>query len=229
MAAVNFLYYCTVDDIEDHLVNLKQSFGDTNNLNFKRRRRFISHIYGEINAALSQGKYQVPVTNSSKATTNALTASNDNVAITASDGSLFAAGNTVRVHGTSSNQHKDEFVGVVLVSSNTVTVEFLENSYDNGSTIELCTSATIYLRRVNAIGAALLGIGGLAIGQGRSRNEKLADLQDQYNACLKEIREGTLNLAGLTVQTASDLIDSYQAANSNDTDVAPVIKVDMEF
>ena len=101
MAGVNFLYYCSLQDVKDNLLNFR--FDESGSkLTVKVLRKAISKAYGQLSAALKAGGYSVPVTNSVKTlTTGAEAASTSPVVIgvTAGDGSNFSISDTVRIHG----------------------------------------------------------------------------------------------------------------------------------
>jgi len=233
MAGINFLYYCSLQDVKDWLFDV--AFVETDQLTVfddRRLRRAIGRAYGEINGALKSGGYDVPVSNSVKTVTQgAETASTTDpvvIAVASGDGINFSSGDTTRIHGVSTTPYKDEFVGVVLVATDNVTVEYLENDYDSGATVELCSEGYLYLRECNAKGAAAKLLFGKIVGQAKSRNEKITTLLDEYNACLKLIRDGDVDLDGLTA--GASVVDTYFTDNPSATDVSDrVVTANMEF
>jgi len=227
-AARDFLYYCSVGDVQDDILNLKQSFASGKNLEFTLRRRLISRAYSKINSALKKGGYSVPVTNSVKQViSESLTASDNVVSFTVTDGTKFSIGDTVRIHGQSGSSYNDEFTGIVQINGNVLTVEFLENSYNSDQTCELCSDGYLYLRDCNAIGASAAGLNAVAVGQGRSRNEKIDIQFDLFQKCLDDLASGNVVLDGLT--RSDSTIETYQSKNPDNADVSPVFTVDMKF
>jgi ribosomal protein L35AE/L33A len=227
---VGFMGYCTSNDVEKDILNLKQSTGSGKSLDFTVRRLFIAQIYGEINAALSEGLYQAPVTNVTKQViTEALVAGDTVNFFTVQDGTKFSAGKIVRIHGQNGSVYNDEFTHVVSVSGNVVGVEFLKNSYNAKATIELANDASLYLRSINSIGAALRALGGLIIGQAQSENSRANQLESWYDKTLTQIRLGKLVLDGLSYQVG--ILKSFQDGNPNDEDVtgAPIFRTSSKW
>ena len=230
MAGINFLYYCSLQDIKDNILNLVLT-GTSAKLTAKVLRRATSKAYGELNAALKKGGYSVPVTNSIKTlTTGAKTASDDPVVIgvTAGEGSNFPIGSTVRIHGllTTSSQYEDEFVGIILIATDDITVEFLEDGYNLGATMELCTEGFLYLRNCLSIGAASKAAQGLLV-KDIEASSNLDRMLDQWNKCLEEIRKGEVELDGLDKDPTTTFIDTFQTQNT-DEEVDPVFEREMD-
>lgn len=229
-------YYCSILDVQNTIINLPQSFSAGRNLDFTKRRIYISQAYGKINAALSKGNYNLPVTLSVQAiVSNTLTAADALVNVdldSAYNTSSFPVGSTIRINGNLSGMtYGDEFVNVVSISSTTrLVVEFLKNSYTNANTtIELCNDAFLYLRHCNAVGAAYYGLRSLIVGQGQSRNEQVDELKDDFFSCLKDLENGVIDVDGLT-KNADDWIKTYQTENPTASDVSgsPVFSLDMK-
>ena len=219
MAGINFLYYCSLQDIKDNILNLVLT-GTSAKLTAKVLRRATSKAYGELNAALKKGGYSVPVTNSVKTlTTGAESASDDPVviAVTTGEGSNFFIGATVRIHGlfTTDSQYEDEFVGIILIATDNITVEFLEDGYDAGATMELCTEGFLYLRNCLAIGAAAKSIQGFLIKDVEA-NSNLDRMLDQWTKCLDDLRGGEIELDGLDKDSTTTFIETQQTQNPDD-------------
>jgi len=219
-----FLYYTPQADVQDLLAPVQFTALDTNSEQTVRRvRRAIRQSYAEINAALKIGGYTVPVENSTKSlTTGAESASattTTDVAITAGGGASFAVGNTVRVHGLLTDVISDEFTGIVAISTDTLTLEFLENGYDTGATVELCSEGYLFLANVNAKGAAVKILQGVTVGLGKSKNAHLEDYKAWYDDCLTQIREGEVDLDGLTKVSGGVFISTYHSDNAGASDI----------
>lgn len=230
MAGVNFLYYCSIQDVKDNLLNFNFTASSAK-LTAKVIRKAISRAYGQLNAALKKGGYLIPVTNSVKTLTTAAESASDApvvIAVTAGEGANFSIGNTVRIHGllTSSTFYEDEFVGIVLISTDNITVEFLEDGYDSGATMELCTEGYIFLRHCLANGAAYLASKGLHT-KDIEVDSMLDRMRDDFNDCLKNLREGEIELDGLDKDPATIFIETYQTENS-DAEVDPVFERNMD-
>lgn len=214
--AVGFPYYCSIIDVQDLLLQRVESFGaksgTTVPLHDSRLRRFISRATAKVNGALRNGRYSIPAINSVKQLiSNSLTASANIVTLNSvEDGDQFAIGDTVRVHGTSSNVYNDEFTNVVSINSDVVDVEFLENSYDANATIERVLLGMDTLRHITAEGAAEMALGGQTVRSTTQANGKLERLSSQFEKDLKAIRGGDLVLEGLTREAP---ISSYAYQN----------------
>lgn len=228
MAAINFLYYCAITDVQDHLLGFNWSDANRKPTD-KVVRRAISRAYGILNAALKHGGYSVPVTNSTKTVTSGdETASTSPVVVAVTDGSVVESGDTVRIHGANAGSaYTDEFTGVILVSSNDVTVDFLETSPKGGATMELCSEGYLFLREANALGGAYFIVSGMTIGQAKGTNERKSELRDEWNNILNDLREGNLDLDGLSM--GNSFIETYQTDNSTANDVGPVFEIDENF
>lgn len=219
--ATGYFYYCSDLDAQDELFNL--DFGTNSTMTEAVRISAIGKAYGEINAAAAKGGYTVPAENAIRQdVTGALAAATSQVAITVSDGIKFSVGQTLRVHGESGANHKDEFVPIALIASNVVTVPVLRNSYDDvpDPTAELCLDGFLYLRDCNAKGAAVKLFRGLGM-RTATPNAKLVELSKEYNQCLLDLAEGNINLEGLAIGNAVAI--SWQTENSSDASVDPVI------
>ncbi len=229
MSGVNFLYYCSLQDVRDLLLNFKT--GTSDNLKPKVLRKAISRAYGQLNAALKTGGYSVPVTNSVKTLTDAAeTASDDPVviAVTAGDGENFSIGSTVRIHGlfTTSSQYEDEFVGIILIATDNITVEFLEDGYDTGATMELCTEGFLFIRQCLANGGAYIASKGLHT-KDVEVDSMLDRMRDDFNDCLEKLRNGEVELDGLDKDSGTVFIETFQTQNT-DAEVDPVFEREMD-
>ena len=218
MAGVNFLYYCSLQDVRDLLLNFKTGTADL--LKPKVLRKAISKAYGQLNAALKTGGYSVPVTNSVKTlTTAAETASDDPVviAVTAGDGENFSIGSTVRIHGlfTTDSQYEDEFTGIILIATDNITVEFLEDGYDAGATMELCTEGFLFIRNCLANGGAYIASKGLHT-KDVEVDSMLDRMRDDFDKCLEKLRNGEVELDGLDKDSGTVFIETQQTQNSDD-------------
>ena len=197
--AIDFPYYCSANDIDNELINLTVATASTGKLSNSIQRLFISQSFGEINAALAAGGYTLPVLNATKqAISGGITASDDVVSFTVTDGTAYSISKTVRVHGQTGSNFNSEFTPIVGISTNVLTVEFAKNSYDADSTCELCTDGFLHLRNCNTMGAAYRALNALSIKQGRSLNEKAGELKEMYQMCLDDIKDGNVLLDGLT-------------------------------
>ena len=229
MAGVNFLYYCSLQDVKDNLLNFDFTTS-SHKLTAKVLRKAIARAYGQLNAALKAGGYSVPVTNSVKTLTTAAESASDApvvIAVTAGDGENFSIGDTVRIHGllTSTTFYEDEFVGIVLISTDNITVEFLEDGYDSGATMELCTEGYIFLRDCLASGAAYLASKGLHT-KDVEVDSMLDRMRDDFKDCLKNLREGEIELDGLDKDLNVTFIETFQTENS-DAEVDPIFERNM--
>lgn len=217
MAAIDFSYFCSLNDIDDELVGLTTAISSSGLLEPTRKRRFISRAYGEINAALAAGGYTVPVLNSVKQLiTGAITAKDDVIAITVEDGTKFSVSDTVRIHGKTGNIYLSEFVPIVLIATNALTIEFAKNSYDASSTCELCTLGFLHLRNCNIDGAAYKALNALAI-KNTSLSEKAGEMKESYERCLSDLKDGKILLDGLA--QGGDFIESIQTADSTTNNI----------
>ena len=225
--AINFPYFCSLNDIDNELVNLTVAIASTGKLERTIKRLFISQSYGEIVSALGVGGYTVPVRNSVKqAISGAITASNNVVSFTVTDGTAYDIDETVRLHGQTASVFNSEFTPIVGISTNVLTVEFAKNSYNADSTCELCTLGFLHLRNCNTLGATYRALNALGI-KDTSLSEKAEAMKKVYDKCLKELQDGVVVLDGLT--RGSGLIKTYQTENPNADDVknAPVFSLDM--
>lgn len=225
MAGVNFLYYCSLDDVKDALLNAVKDWAVTTlKLSDPKIRGHIRRAYAELNGAMAKGGYTVPAVNATKTTiTGAVTATEDATATAeiVGDGTGFAAGDTVRVHGllTGSTVYKDEFVGLVVVSGNALTFERFENAYDAGATVELCTEGFVYLNSCNTTGAAYKTLASITVGQARAKNDRVDELKAKWDECLKALKQGEVILDGLALGSANVAIESFQTNNADDLGV----------
>ncbi len=64
-------------------------------------------------------------------------------------------------------------------------------------------------------------------GQASGTNDRLTQLQDDWNECLRQLREGEVVLDGLSLDLA--FIETYQTDNPSADDVGPVFEIDEEF
>lgn len=228
MAGINFLYYCSLQDIKDNLLNFVFT-GTSAKLTSKVLRRSIAKAYGQLNAALKAGGYSVPVTNTVKTlTTGAETASDDPVvvAVTAGDGSNFAIGDTVRIHGKKTAAYNDEFTGIILITTDDITVEFLDEDYDLGATMELCTEGYLFIRQCLANGGAYVASKGLHT-KDIEVDSMLDRMRDDFNDCLQRLRDGEIELDGLTKDPATTFIETFQTQNAG-AEVDPVFERNMD-
>jgi len=223
MAGINFLYYCSVMDVKDEIFDSPDLTQDAHKPYDDRRiMRFIAKAYAEINGALKAGGYDVPITNSTKTLTladeKADSINQVVIGVTAGDGANFEPGDTVRIHGKSTTLYNDEFVGIVNVSTDNLTVQYLENDYNVGSTVELCTEGALYVKSCNALGAAAKILLSKAARQDENKNKEIGALLKEYHRCLEQLRKGEIVLDGLT--TGGSVISTYFVDNSDATDVA---------
>lgn len=232
MPGVNFLYYCSLLDVQEEILNATPNWAASGRkADDPFIRRAIRKSYTEINAKAKVGGYSVPITNSTKTTVDgALTVSNNVKTITIDDNaSLFSVGDTVRIHGKLSSVYKDEFTGIVKIASSVMTVEFLENAYDDEATFELCTEGYLWLNSCNAIGAAYKVLAGLTVGQARSKNDRLAELRENWEDCKTELQKGTVDLDGLSV--GKRFIKTFQTDNPDEAEVVngPLVTLTERF
>jgi hypothetical protein len=205
--AVGYPYYCSVQDVEDILFQLERSLtaldASSYDLDKNRLTRYISQATARVNGTISRVGYTVPAANTTKQViTNSLTASTaaaeeKRTLNQVEDGSVFSAGKTVRIHGTSGNSYNDEFTEVVAVDGDLVDVLYLKNSYDALSTVELCVQGMLTLREITANGAALMAIGGITVGFGTSENSKTDRLTNSFESDLQAILKGEIYLFGI--------------------------------
>lgn len=230
MAGVNFLYYCSLQDVKDNLLNYDTATANRKLID-KILRKAISKAYGELNAALKQGGYTVPVMNSVKTLMDdAEVASTAPVVIGVADAGDFSIGDVVRIHGllTSSTLYEDEFTSIVLIASNNITVEFLEDSYDASATMELCTQGFLYLRSCLADGAAFYAARNLQ-AKGSELKDSIEDMGENFRKCLDDLKERKVSLDGLTLESGSVFISTWASDNSEQTDADPIITMDKDF
>ncbi len=230
MSGVNFLYYCSLQDVKDNLLNFNFTSSSAP-LTTKVLRKAISRAYGQLNAALKKGGYLIPVTNSVKTLTTAAESASEApvvIAVTAGEGENFSVGDTVRIHGllTTSTLYEDEFVGIVLIATDNITVEFLEDGYNLGATMELCTEGYLYLRDCLADGAAYKASKGLHT-KDVEVDSMLDRMRDDFNDCLKNLREGEIELDGLDKDPATIFIETFQTQNS-DEEIDPIFEREMD-
>jgi len=214
--AIDFPYFCSLNDVDNEIVNLTVAISSTGKLEHTVKRLFISHAYGEINSALAAGGYSVPVLNTVKqAISGSITASDNVRSFTVTDGTAYSISQTVRIHGQTGNIFNSEFVPIVGISSNTLTVEFAKNAYDADSTCELCTLGFLHLRNCNTLGATYRALNALAIKDTRL-SEKADKLEEKFDTCLTDLKEGKILLDGLA--QGGDFIESIQTSDT-DTDI----------
>ncbi len=230
MAAINFLYYCSIVNVQNALKNAVKSWSDANRpFDDTEVRDFISQAFGELNAALATGGYTLPVTNSTKTTvTGALTAADTIKAEAVADASGFSVGKTVRIHGPGTGTiYNDEFVGIVLIASNTVSLEYIKLPYNAGATMELCTDGYLFLRRALITGASFYVLDSLILGQAKAENSRVDNLEKRWNNILKDLRDRKIKLDGLTADET--FIETYQTNNPDAADVGPIFTIDMDL
>lgn len=226
--AIDFPYYCSLNDVDNELVNLTVAISSTGKLEHTAKRLFISQAYGDINSALSAGQYTAPVLNTVKqAMSGSITASDNVVSFTVTDGTVYGIAETVRIHGRTGNIFNSEFVPIVGISTNTLTVEFAKNSYNADSTCELCTLGFLHLRNCNTLGATYRALNALAI-KNTSLSAKADKLEKKFDKCMENLIAGKIFMDGFT--KTSGLIKTYQTENPNADDVvrAPVWRLDMK-
>jgi len=222
-------YYCSFQDVARKL----ESIPNSRSVGYATPTLVRGHIlaaYGKINAALSAGGYDVPVSLSQRTLiTGALTAS-DNLVTLSLDSSGdyeaadFPVGSTIRINGFSSNTLTNEFVSVVsLVSTYSLKVEFLKESYDANATIELCDVGFLFLKECNAQGATARVLRALAV-KGAVNNEIAEAEADEFAACLEMIKSGEIDLDGLSI-ASGQFIQSLQT-DEPDQDVSSFSMVD---
>lgn len=230
MAGVNFLYYCSLQDVRDNLLNYDTSTSG-HKLDANILRKAISKAYGELNAALKKGGYAIPVTNSVKTLMDdAEVASDSPVVVGVADASDFSIADVVRIHGilTSSTLYEDEFTSIVLIASNNVTVEFLEDGYDASATMELCTQGFLYLRSCLADGAAFYAARGMKM-KSTEFSDSVEDMGENFRKCLEDLKERNITLDGLTLESGSVFISTWANDNSDEPDVGPIITMGKDF
>ena len=230
--AVVWPYYCTLRDVKDKLVSIDKLFGTNGKLTDVVLLNQISMAYASLHSAAAIGGYGVPLVNGDVSTlSSGPTASSIPKTIGVTDISKITAGDLVFIHGASGSAYLAEFVGVVNVdaSAETAVVMFLRNGYDSGVTIEKCTEAFKIFRECNAIGAARGALNSTVVGQSIGRNEKVQNLSDFLDKCLKGLMEGSLFIDGLSKKSGGG-IKTYQTENPNASDVvnAPVFSLDMK-
>lgn len=215
--AIDFPYYCSTKDIDNELINLTVAIGSTGQLERTIKRLFISQSFGEINSKLAVGGYDLPVLNTVKqAISGAITAVDDVVSFTVTDGTVYSISKTVRLHGQSGNDFFSEFTAIVGIATNVLTVEFAKNSYDADSTCELCTDGFLYLRNCNTLGAGYRCLNALAI-KNPDLSEKAADMREIYQMLLDDIKEGNILLDGLSM--GGSFIETLQTADSDENKI----------
>ncbi len=220
--AIDFPYYCSTNDVESEILNLTVANAATGKLDRSVKRAFISQSFGEINAALARGGYTLPVLNTVKqAISGAITAADDVVSFTVTDGTEYDISKTVRIHGQSGNDFYSEFTAIVGISTNVLTVEFAENSYDADSTCELCTNSFLYLRNCNTLGAAYRALNALAITNPQL-SEKATEMMEVYQMCLDDLKEGNILLDDIAKD--GSFIETFQTNNSDENDIIFKIK-----
>jgi len=191
---VTWPYYCSKEDVRDEIINI--DFGANAKLTPKKLMMFISKIFGEINAAGSEGGYDVPFTNGGNATTitAGISLSDDVVTVGVADDSVLVVGDTAFIHGQTGNTFNAEFTPIVNVdtSADTVVVINLQNDYNSGATIEKCQQDFLSVRDINVKGAAVRALNSLTV---RSENiqEKLEEMQDWYEQSLQQLRDGKIS------------------------------------
>ncbi len=216
-ASVDFPYYCSLNDIDNEIINLTVAISSTGQLERTIKRLFISQSYGEVNASLAAGGYDLPVLNTTKQTiTEAITASDNVRSFTITDETVFDISKTVRLHGQSGNVFNSEFVPIVAIVGSVLTVEFAKNSYNASSTCELCTDGFLYLRNCNTLGAAYRALNTLAI-KNPELSEKAADMKEVYQMCLSDLRDGNILLPGLS--KGGDFIETLQTNDSDENNI----------
>ncbi len=211
--AIDFPYFCSLNDVDNEILNLTVAKASTGQLEHTVKRLFISLSYGEVNAALAAGGYDLPVLNSVKqAISGAITASDNVVSFTVTDGTAYSISKTVRIHGQTGSIFNSEFVPIVGISTNVLTVEFAKNAYDADSTCELCTLGFLHLRNCNTLGAAYRALNALA-SKNPQLSEKAGEMREVYEMCLADLREGTILLDGIT--QGGNFIETIQTADSD--------------
>ena len=125
--------------------------------------------------------------------------------------------------------YKEEFTGIVRIACYVIAVEFVENSYDDEATFELCTEGYLSLNSCNAIGAAYKVLAGLTVGQARSKNDRLAELRENWEDCKTELQKGTVDLDGLSV--GKRFIKTFQTDNPDEAEVVngPLVTLTERF
>jgi len=216
-ASVDFPYYCSTNDVDSEILNLTVAKASTGKLDRTVKRAFISQSFGEVNAALAKGGYDLPILNTVKQTiTEAITASSDVRSFTITDETVFDIGKTVRIHGQSGNNFNSEFVPIVAITGSVLTVEFAENSYNASSTCELCTNGFLYLRNCNTLGAAYRAVNALSI-KNPDFSEKATEMREVYQMCLDDLKDGNILLDGLA--QGGSFIQTLQTDDSDENKI----------
>lgn len=218
--AVSWPYYATLDDIKDKLLGIKKSFGTSGDITDEVLTNQISMAYSDLHSAAGLGGYQVPLENTDITTLSAGRAvSAVPVALGIADISKLAAGDVAFIHGAGGSAYNAEYLSIVNVDTTAKTAVALSvrNAYDSGVTIEKCTEAWKVFRNCNVIAAARGALNSTVVGQSISRNEKVQNLSDFLEKCLKGLMDGTLTLTGLSKK--SGFIKTFQTENPDEPDV----------
>ncbi len=215
--AIDFPYYCSTNDVDNEILNLTVASASTGKLDRSVKRAVISQSFGEVNAALAKGGYTLPVLNTTKqAISGAITAVDDVVSFTVTDGTEYDISKTVRIHGQSGNDFFSEFTAIIGIATNVLTVEFAENSYDADSTCELCTNGFLYLRNCNTLGAAYRAVNALSI-KNPDFSEKATEMREVYEMCLADLKDGGVLLDGLA--QGGSFIETLQTNDDDENNI----------
>ncbi len=117
-----------------------------------------------------------------------------------------------------------EFVPIVGITDNVLTIEFAKNAYNADSTCELCTDGFLYLRNCNTLGAASRALKGLSINN-TSLSEPAEDMREIFQMCLDDLRDGNVLLNGLSI--GGSFIETIQTADADKNNIIFKIKGDI--
>ena len=235
-----FYPYCTVSDVEA-LNSQGETFSTSTKPTLVQVTKFLFDIASSMRSLISAAGYDVDnLFQVDSEVSGAITAGSDvEVAVPTGEGASYAAQEEIKIEGLSSGVLKWEFCTIKSISTDTLTITTIANSYDAATvTIKLMNVALRIVRDVNDLGVAAMAEDSAFAGISPVESNRQTKYWERYYGS-KTVRSGIWAIENIpdyllgadkTSDAKADIsISSYQSNNSGDDDIDAVFTKDMNF
>lgn len=236
--------FCDVSDIEslirqNHPETDNKAFGASTTPTLTEVKKWLDQITSSLRSACSTAGYDLDNLHETGETITDTLDAGDDKEITSVDGTVYNAGETLKIEGLDTSVRKWEFVTLKSISTNTLTIATVANSYD-GASYSLCVvnEALSILRDLCIYGVAARIEEALLVGISEDENKHVQGLWKKFYGSketqsgiwgIKNIEEYLLGATRTTEAFEDAFPQSYGSEHVSDSDLDPTIKIDDKF
>jgi hypothetical protein len=230
--------FCTISDTQAFTQH-RPAYSASTKPTSDQVNEFIAEIRSRIQRSLIIGGYDVDNLHEYKTSVAAAITQGNNVDLIVANVSGIAAGDVIKLEGTSSGALKWEFCNVISVTGTTVRLATVVNNYDAGCYAIVVNHSLRILKTLNAIGSAAMAEENTFMGTSPNKSEHAETLWKHFNGS-KDNPEGLWAIEHVedylpdaetteAAPAARSEPKSYGSEHTDESDVEAKIAIDDEL